>query len=164
MSFPAKSGKTAQYALHDPGLASAIARVKTIPGKRLLMYRDEAGKARAVTTEQLNAYLRAISGAAVTAKDFRTLHGSALAAEALAKLEPGPSEAARKRQIAGVTKQVAAFLQNTPVISRKSYIAPCLFKLFDSGKLAALWAGGGDGANGLRQREVRLGAVLAAVG
>ncbi|RYE80550.1 MAG: hypothetical protein EOP19_18880 [Hyphomicrobiales bacterium] len=140
ITFPAKSGKIAEYALHDAPLADAIARVKTIPGKRLLMYRDDDGKARAIRTEQLNRYLAEIAGATVTAKDFRTLHGSALAAEALAKLEPGASPTARRRQVTGVTKQVAAFLQNTPAICRQSYIAPCLFKLFDNGKLAELWA------------------------
>lgn len=164
ISFPAKSGKTATYSLRDSGLADAIARVKTIPGKRLLMYRDDEGKARAISTEQLNRYLKEISGATVTAKDFRTLHASALAAEALAKLEPGESPTARKRQVTGVTKQVAAFLQNTPAICRQSYIAPCLFKLFDNGKLAELWASVTDARSGLKQREARLEAVLSAVG
>jgi DNA topoisomerase-1 len=59
---------------------------------------------------------------------------------------------------------VAAFLQNTPAISRQSYIAPCLFKLFDSGRLADLWAAATGGRNGLRQREARLEAVLAVAG
>ena len=164
IKFPAKSGKTAEYSLRDAGLADAIARVKTIPGKRLLMYRTEEGKARAISTEQLNRYLKDISGATVTAKDFRTLHASALAAEALAKLEPGESPTARKRQVTGVTRQVAAFLQNTPAICRQSYIAPCLFKLFDNGKLADLWASVTDARSGLKQREARLEAVLSAVG
>ncbi len=164
ISFPAKSGKTAEYALTDAALAEAITRVKSIPGKRLLMYRDDEGKARAIRTEQLNGYLKEISGATVTAKDFRTLHASALAAEALAKLEPGTSPTARKRQVTGVTKQVAAFLQNTPAICRQSYIAPCLFKLFDNGKLADLWASVPDHRTGLKQREARLEAVLSAVG
>ncbi|HEY9011162.1 MAG TPA: DNA topoisomerase IB [Devosia sp.] len=162
ITFPAKSGKTAVYELHDPMLADAIARVKTIPGTRLLMYRDADGSARAIRTEELNRYLREIAGAPVTAKDFRTLHASALAAEALAKLEPGESPTARKRQVTGVTRQVAAFLQNTPAISRQSYIAPCLFTLFDTGKLATLWAAA-DTRNGLRQREARLEALLHAV-
>ena len=59
------------------------------PGKRLLMYRDADGAPRAIRTEQINAYLRDITGVAVSAKDFRMLHASALAGEALAKLEPG---------------------------------------------------------------------------
>jgi DNA topoisomerase-1 len=164
ISFPAKSGKTATYTLRDAALADAISRVKTIPGRRLLMYCSDDGKPRAIRTEQLNRYLQEISGATVTAKDFRTLHASALAAEALARLEPGASPTARKRQVMGVTREVAAFLQNTPTICRQSYIAPCLFKLFDSGKLADLWASVTDLRTGMKQREARLEAVLLAVG
>jgi DNA topoisomerase-1 len=66
--------------------------------------------------------------------------------------------------MAQVTRQVAAFLQNTPAISRASYVAPCLYALFDKGRLGAIWAAGGAGASGVRQREVRLAAVLAAAG
>lgn len=158
--FPAKSGKEASYVLKDAALAAAIAKVKTIPGRRLLMYRDPEGRPRAIRTEQINAYLREISGVPVSAKDFRTLHASALAGEALARLEPGTSETARKRQVAEVIKRVAAFLQNTPAICRKSYVAPQLVALFDKGRLASLWAAAGEGGNGMKQREIRLGAVL----
>jgi DNA topoisomerase-1 len=163
VGFPAKSGKVAEYTLTDARLAAAIAKVKTIPGKRLLMYRDEDGKARTIRTEEMNRYLREIADAPVTAKDFRTLHASALAAEALAKIEPGESATARKRQLADVTKQVASFLRNTPAITRSSYIAPCLFTLFEKAKLSDLWAAV-DSREGLRVREARLAAVLEAVG
>ena len=162
LSFPAKSGKRADYTLEDARLAGAIARVKTIPGKRLLMYRTDDGAARAIRTEEINRYLREIAGAAVSAKDFRTLHASALAAEALAKIEPGESAAARKRQVADVTRNVAAFLRNTPAITRKSYIAPCLFALFETAKLSDMWAAVAERHDGLRVREARLAAVLAA--
>ncbi len=164
LNFPAKSGKLASYTLTDARLADAVRRVKTIPGRRLLMYRDEAGTARAVRTEELNRYLREIAGVRVTAKDFRTLHASALAAETLAKLAPGESASARKRQIAGVTRTVAAFLRNTPAIARQSYIAPCLFALFETAKLSDLWAAAAERHDGLRVREARLAAVLAAAG
>jgi DNA topoisomerase-1 len=162
LSFPAKSGKRADYTLEDAKLAQAIARVKTIPGKRLLMYRTDDGTAKAIRTEELNRYLREVSGAAVSAKDFRTLHASALAAEALAKLSPGESVAARKRQVAEVTRSVAAFLRNTPAITRKSYIAPCLFALFETAKLSDMWAAVTERHDGLKARETRLAAVLAA--
>jgi DNA topoisomerase-1 len=112
----------------------------------------------------MNRYLREIAGAKVTAKDFRTLHASAMAGEALAKLEPGESKAARKRQLAGVTKEVAAFLRNTPAITRTSYIAPCLFALFEKATLSDMWAATVAGRDGLRVREARLAAVLEAAG
>ncbi|MBN9053576.1 MAG: DNA cytosine methyltransferase, partial [Rhizobiales bacterium] len=109
--FPAKSGKKASYGFTDARLAAAIDKVKAIPGRRLLMYRDEDGKPMVLRTDDLNRYLKQIAGVAVTAKDFRTLHASALAAEALARLEPADSVTARKRQMAEVTRQVAAFLR-----------------------------------------------------
>ena len=70
-----------------------------------------------------------------------------------------------KRYVAGkwhrCEKQVSEVLRNTPAICRKSYIAPCLFKLFDDGKLKALWESAGGGRAGLLAREQRLGVVLA---
>jgi DNA topoisomerase-1 len=164
VQFPAKSGKQAEYEIADRRLVAAIERIKTLTGRRLLVYRHESGTLGPITGEMINAYLKEAAHAPVTAKDFRTLHASALAAEELAELEPGASLSARKRQMMSVTKTVAAFLRNTPAISRKSYIAPCLFKLFDDGRLQVLWEGTAGAARGLRQRESRLGQVLAAMG
>jgi DNA topoisomerase-1 len=163
MSFDAKGGKRAEYCVTDAALAEAISRIKTLPGKRLLVWRDEAGKVRPIKTGAINAYLCDVAGCEISAKDFRTLHASALACEALAAMEVGASETARRRQMAQVARQVSEVLRNTPAICRKSYIAPCLFKLFDSGKLKALWDEAGRGRAGLLKRERRLGAVLAAV-
>lgn len=163
LSFPAKSGKVATYTLTDARLAAAIETVKSIRGKRLLMYEGEDGKPHALRTDDINRYLREASGVPVTAKDFRTLHASALAAEQLARLEPGASASARRRQVAAVAKSVAAFLHNTPAITRKSYIAPCLFSMFENAKLSDLWAmAGAERHDGLRAREARLAAVLEA--
>lgn len=160
LGFPAKSGRRASYVVTDARLAAAITRIKALPGKRLLQYRGSDDGLRQLRTDEINAYLRELSGATISAKDFRTLHASALAAEALARLDPGPSEAARRRQVAGVCREVASFLQNTPAITRQSYIAPSLFRLFETGRLRRLWEEGGTGRNGLRLREVRLGTVL----
>lgn len=161
IAFPAKSGKRASYAIRDTRLADAISRIKTIRGRRLLMYLDDEGAPRAIRTEELNAYIRDIAGVQVTAKDFRTLHASALAAEALARLPREASASGRKRQMASVARQVASFLQNTPIICRRSYIAPCLFTMFDDGKLDEVWSCTASRRDGLRQRELRLAAVLA---
>lgn len=164
MAFDAKGGKRAEYCLTDARLADAVSRIKTLRGKRLLVWRDEAGKVRPIKTGAINAWLRGLAGVDISAKDFRTLHASALAGEALAQMEVGGSETARRRQMAQVARQVSEVLRNTPVICRKSYIAPCLFKLFDDGKLKAMWDAAGKGRTGLLQREKRLGVVLAAVG
>jgi DNA topoisomerase I len=161
LSFPAKSGKRSVYKITDERLADAMARIKTIPGNRLLMYINGAGGPQPIRSDEINAYLKEITGVPVSAKDFRTLHASALAGEALAAIEPAESETGRKRQIADVIRRVAAFLQNTPAICRRSYIAPCLIDLFEKRELSAVWVDGADGSNGLRQREARLAAILA---
>lgn len=163
LRFDAKGGKRAEYSLRDARLAAAISKIKTLPGKRLLVYRDEAGKVRPIKTSGVNDFLRTASGVAISAKDFRTLHASAIAGAALAQLEVGATEAARRRQMAQVAREVAEVLRNTPMISRKSYIAPCLFKLFNAGKLKALWEAAGSGRQGLLARERRLSVVLASV-
>lgn len=164
MRFPAKSGKVAEYEIADQKLADAIGRIKALSGRRLLLYRTPTGLVRPINGGMLNAYLQDIAGTAITAKDFRTLHASALAADALARLAPGGSPTARKRQMAAVTRQVADFLRNTPAISRKSYIAPKLFDLFEKGRLHRIWqAAEAGGGGGLRQRERRLGAVLSLI-
>src|SRR3569623_2463782 len=43
LKFPAKSGKVASYTLTDTKLAAAITRVKQTPGKRRLMFCNDAG-------------------------------------------------------------------------------------------------------------------------
>ena len=164
LEFDAKGGQRARYCVTDARLADAVKRIKTLPGRRLLVWRDEAGKVRPITATAINAYLRALSGIAMSAKDFRTLHASALAGEVLAQMEAASTATARRRQMAEVAQQVADLLRNTPAISRQSYIAPCLFRLFDAGRLQELWNAAGPGRKGLLQREKRLGAVLAAVG
>src|SRR5690606_12439916 len=136
MAFDAKGGKRAEYCVTDPRLADAISRIKTLPRKRLLGFRDDRGNVRPIKTRAIDDFLRELSGVESSAKDFRTLHASAMAGEALAQLEVGRSETARRRQMAQVARQVSEVLRNTPAICRKSYIAPCLFKLFDDGKLS----------------------------
>jgi len=163
MSFDAKGGKRADYCVTDARLADSVSRIKTLSGRRLLVYRDEAGKVRPIKTASINAYLRDLAGVEISAKDFRTLHASAMAGEALAKLEVGTSVSARRRQMAQVAREVSLVLRNTPMICRKSYIAPCLFKLFDQGKLSALWSAAGGAKQGLRQREQRLASVIATI-
>ena len=159
--FPAKGSRPAVYNLEDAKLADAIRRIKSIRGRRLLMYRGANGTPRPLSTHDIGIYLKEMTGAPVTAKDFRTLHGSALAGEEFARLEPGPSATARKRQIADVMRRVAQFLQNTPAIARQSYVSPVLVRLFESGRLARLWSAGEGGGGGMRKRERCLACVIA---
>ncbi len=58
-----------------------------LPGQRLFQYEGDDGAPHEVTSTDVNAYLREISGRGITAKDFRTWAGTVLAATALSAFE-----------------------------------------------------------------------------
>ncbi len=102
-------------------MACAIARIakvvracQDLPGQELFQYVDESGETRDVTSSDVNAYLKEISGDDITAKDFRTWHGTVLAALALHEFQKFDSQAGAKKNIREAIQRVAARLGNTP--------------------------------------------------
>jgi DNA topoisomerase-1 len=122
--FKGKSGKTWRLAMRDRRIAKVVKACQELPGQKLLQYLDENGERREVTSGDVNDYLREITGADVTAKDFRTWAGTVLAALALDEFEEFDSEASGKRNIRTAIEKVSARLGNTPTICRKCYIHP----------------------------------------
>ena len=70
-----------------PPSCQVIRACQDLPGQELFQYIDGDGEARDVTSSDVNTYLRDISGEDITAKDFRTWHGTVLAAFALQEFE-----------------------------------------------------------------------------
>jgi DNA topoisomerase I len=134
--FTGKSGKQWSLKLRDRRVAKIIRACQELPGQELLQYFDESGKLRAVTSSDVNAYLKEITGLEVTAKDFRTWAGTVLAALALKELEIFKTIAEAKRNLRAAIAQVALRLGNTPTICRKCYIHPEVLKTYLAGKLA----------------------------
>ncbi|TJZ92231.1 DNA topoisomerase IB [Paracoccus gahaiensis] len=122
--FKGKSGKDWDLGLRDRRVARIIRAVQELPGQHLFQYVDEDGTRHQVTSGDVNAYLRDITGRHVTAKDFRTWTGTVLAALALSEYEKADSEAAAKRNVRDAIETVAARLGNTPTICRKCYVHP----------------------------------------
>lgn len=94
------------------------------------------GKIAEVCSEDVNEYLREISGHPFTAKDFRTWAGTVLAAIALGQMEEVDSKAAAKQNIITAVEAVARMLGNTAAICRKCYIHPAVITRYMDGKLA----------------------------
>ena len=61
-----------------------------------------------MTSSDVNAYLRAITGDDFTAKDFRTWSGTVLAAMALNEIKSFDSAAQAKRNLRAAIERVAA--------------------------------------------------------
>jgi DNA topoisomerase-1 len=136
LAFRGKGGKDISCAIEDKRLAAALKDVARIPGKRLLQYLDVDARPHPINASDVNAYLHAVTGVDVTAKDFRMLGASAAAAETLAGIEPARTEGGRKRQLAAVMKAVAERLANTPAVVRKSYVHALVVRSFQTGALA----------------------------
>ena len=152
LSFRGKGGKDISLAMRSGRLARALTRVASLPGRRLFQYRDEAGKVRRVTSVDVNAYIREITGLPVTAKDLRQLGASATAAEELVAIEPATSETGRRRQLAAVMRAISERLANTPAVVRKSYVHAVVVESFASGALAKAHRAA-RGRPGLRRAE-----------
>ena len=123
--------------VNDRRLARIIQRCLELPGQHLFQYLDEHGERRAVTSTDINEYLRELTGADFTAKHYRTWAGSALALTLLRELEWQP-ESAAKRHVVAMVKEVAQQLRNTPAVCRKCYIHPALIDAFLAGELAGI--------------------------
>ena len=94
-----------------------------LPGHELFQYLDEDGEPRTVDSDDVNDYLREITGEEITAKDFRTWAGTLLAAQALRELEPSTPKAKQKAIVRAV-ETVAKQLGNTPAICRRAIFTP----------------------------------------
>ena len=134
--FVGKSGVEHHIEIDDPDVVTAFERLRRrrAGDGSLFSFRTDNGW-RSLTGTDVNDYLREVSGAEATAKDFRTWHGTVLAAAALAEA-PGPeaSKTARKRAVAGAMKEVSEFLGNTPALARSSYVDPRVIDAYDEGR------------------------------
>lgn len=142
LRFPGKSGKPWESATTDAALAAVIGQIlqQRGPRARLLCWHTSTepgasgrGRWRVLTPEDVNADIHRRTGGDFTAKDFRTLHGSASAAQFLARAGTPASEPERAKMITAAVKHVADLLGNTQAVARESYIDPRILEAYQGG-------------------------------
>jgi DNA topoisomerase-1 len=133
--FTGKSGKSWRLALKDRRVAKIIKALQDLPGQRLFQYEDDDGAPQSVSSTDVNAYLREISGSDISAKDFRTWGGTVLAAAALSAFDKPDTAMLAKANIKAAIDEVAGSLGNTPAICRKCYVHPALLEAYENGEL-----------------------------
>jgi DNA topoisomerase-1 len=106
-----------------------------LPGQRLFQYQDDEARLREVTSADVNAYLKEITGRDITAKDFRTWAGTVMAALALQEFEAFDTKATQKKNLKDAIERVSSRLGNTPTICRKCYIHPEVLNAYVEGNL-----------------------------
>jgi DNA topoisomerase I len=133
--FRGKSGKDHEVDVRDRRLARVVARLEQLPGQELFRYRDDDGELRPISSDDVNAYLREISGEDLTAKDFRTWAGTVLAARALALLGPARNERIARKRVVEAIDVVSTRLGNTRAVCRKCYVHPGILDAYTAGDL-----------------------------
>jgi DNA topoisomerase IB len=131
--YDAKSGQRRQCQVADAEVRAVITtlrRRRSAPDAELLAYK-EGREWVDIRSSDINEYVQRLVGDGFSAKDFRTWVGTVLAAVGLAVEENGGSDAARKRAVASVVKEVSAHLGNTPAVARSAYIDPRVVERFE---------------------------------
>lgn len=132
--FPAKSGQRRVQSVRDAAVLRAVEAMRRRRGgpADLLVYRDRGGW-HDVRSTDVNDYIQEQIGEAFSAKDFRTWHGTVLAAVELAAAPKPKSRGGAERTIRTAIERVAETLGNTPAVCRASYVDPRVFDRFREG-------------------------------
>ena len=128
VKFRGKTGKEQMVALDDARVARIIRRCRDLPGEELFTYQDDDGTVHSITSEDVNAYIREISGDDFSAKDFRTWSGTLECIRNLAK--PAADAAEAKRNVKDALACVASRLGNTAAVCRKAYVHPAVLDVY----------------------------------
>jgi len=122
MRFNGKHGIVHEAVITDRRLGRVVRRCKELPGQALFQYINGEGIPHAITSGDVNDYIREASGGDFTAKHFRTWWASVIAFGEMLDAE----DEHRKTSVRTVVEPVAEALGNTVAISRKSYVHPAL--------------------------------------
>jgi DNA topoisomerase IB len=136
-SYTAKGGLERETEITDRPTATVVRGLLERPadtGDDLLAYQLDDGSWRDVTSDEINAFLKEISGAEITAKDFRTWNATVLMAAVLAETPRPASTTARKKAVRAAYVRVSEHLGNTPAVCKASYVDPRVVDRFEHGE------------------------------
>jgi DNA topoisomerase-1 len=133
--FQGKSGKEHNVELRDRRLARLVRQCQELPGQELLQYRDADGVWRTLRSNDVNQYLREVTGQNFSAKDFRTWGGTVTTTTALYEAGPAATKTERKKKVTQAVRAAAKVLGNTISVCRQYYIHPAVLTAYANGEL-----------------------------
>lgn len=157
--FKGKSGQVHDIELDDGKLARIVRRCQSLPGQELFQYISDDGEPARISSEDVNDYLRNITGENFTAKDFRTWAGTVEAVRLLHRSGPAPNQTAVKRTYARVVKDVAAKLGNRPATTKNYYVHPAVLGSYTDGSLFEIMRNRPPGTTNRASRAEELGVI-----
>lgn len=133
--FVGKKGVLHNIVLKNKKLAAIIKKCRDVPGKELFQFYDEEGNRRSIDSGLVNSYIREISNADFTAKDFRTWAGTVRAFLALKSIGCCDTKTETKKRIVEALDIVSEHLGNTRTVCKNYYVHPMIISLYKSRKL-----------------------------
>jgi DNA topoisomerase-1 len=137
-SFRGKSGVKHDLSINDRRIARIVQQSKDLPGVELFQYVDADGRRQAIESDDVNAYLREVTGRDITAKDFRTWAGTMLAATELCAMGVARNKREAAKNVLRALDTVAERLGNTRAVCRKYYVHPELIRAYCDGMIPSL--------------------------
>jgi DNA topoisomerase-1 len=132
--FPAKSGRRAEVTMRDPGVARIVAQLAARRGRWLF----EVDGAR-IDADEINSRLAEVTGMHLTAKDFRTWHGTKTVFRHLRAHLPVDDQG--ETHVLAAVDAAAIRLNNTRAVARAHYVHPAVVDGYTSGELERFLAG-----------------------
>jgi DNA topoisomerase I len=129
--FLAKGKKVRTLKIKSTKLLRLIRECSELPGYEVFRYIDEKGRATSATSEDVNRYLKEITGKTFTTKDFRTWGATVTAVR---KHPVALRRAVENKKIKlkkAIVKEVAGELDNTISVCEKYYIHPAVLEVLD---------------------------------
>lgn len=134
-AFKGKSGRQWTLDLFDRRIVRIVRSAQELPGQHLFQYFDDVGERRAVSSQDVNDYLREATGADFSSKHFRTWGGTKTAAGLFAATPLPDTRRETTIVLNKLVDQVADRLGNTRSVCRKCYIHPAIMESWLNGSL-----------------------------
>jgi len=131
LSFKGKSGKNQQITFEKAAIAKILDELRQIKGARLFRYQDVNNDWHEITATDINSYLHLLTGAQISAKDFRTWGGTLMVFLHLIE-EDEKSRKKPEKVIIEAVDTAAAVLGNTRSVARSSYVHPDILSTYGS--------------------------------
>jgi DNA topoisomerase IB len=138
--YLAKGSAERVQSIVDPGVREVVRALlrRRDPSPELLAWWSPADRCwYDVRSDEVNEYVRQLTGGQYTAKDFRTWHATVLMSVALAVSASARSATARARAVSRGYREVAYYLGNTPAVARSAYVDPRVVDLYHDGVTVA---------------------------
>lgn len=133
--FVGKSEVSHHVEVDDPDVIDAICTMRRRrSAKGTLLAHREGTTWRQLAPEAVNDYIRQVTRLDVTAKDFRTWHGTLVAAATLGMSGLRDTEKEQDEMIRGAIQTAADLLGNTPALARSAYVDPRVLDAYRDGR------------------------------